>query len=225
MIERYSITADVGDMIEAFKVEQLINCYTNRFNVAPTQTVSIVMNDRWGLRTMHDARWGLFPFWAKDSVNADSSMLSNKPFLERMLRKQRCVVPCSGFFGWQKGQKEKDSRAMHIVVPNRRVFGIAGFFDVWRNYSGQEVRAFTMITAPATGTMSQWQPNVPVIMDEEGMEDWLNPRISDFRSLRKHLEPMDSYRMRAYPVTNAVNDEAYESPDCVREIRPDFALK
>lgn len=223
MIERYSITADVGDMVEAFHVHKLIHCYSNRFNVAPTQTVSIVMNDRWGQRTMHDARWGLFPFWAKDSVNADVSTLPEKKFFDRMLRRQRCIVPCSGFFGWQNDGLHKDPRAMHIVVPHQRLFGIAGFYDAWRNYSGNEVRAFTMITAPSSGAMSQWQPRVPIIMDEDGMEDWLNPRINDYRSLRKHLEPLDSYRLRAYPVTNAVGDEAYDSSDCVREIRPDFA--
>lgn len=223
MIERYSITADVGEMVEAFQVQKLIHCSTNRFNVAPTQTVSIVMNDRWGERSMYDARWGLFPFWAKDSVNADYAALPEKKFFERMLRRQRCIVPISGFFGWQNVEKERDPRAMHIVVSNQRLLGIAGFYDMWKNYSGKEVRAFTIITAPSSGAMSQWQPRVPIIMDDEGIEDWLNPRINDYRSLRKHLEPMDSYRMRAYPVTNAVGDEAYESPDCIREIRPDFA--
>ncbi|MUT65976.1 SOS response-associated peptidase [Paenibacillus sp. NEAU-GSW1] len=223
MIERYSITADVGDMVDAFQVKKLVNCYTNRFNVAPTQTVSIVMNDRWGERMMHDARWGLFPFWAKDSVNADCDTLSDKRFFDRMLRKQRCVIPCSGFFGWQQHGKERDPRAMHIVVPNQRLLGIAGFYDEWRNYSGELVRAFTMLTAPSSGAMSQWQPRVPIILDEDGMEDWLDPRLQDYRSLRKHLEPLESYQMRAYPVTNAIGDEAYESPDCIREIRPDFA--
>ncbi|MFF2483140.1 SOS response-associated peptidase [Paenibacillus sp. NPDC058071] len=224
MIERYSITADIGDMVEAFQVQKLIHCYTNRFNVAPTQTVSIVMHDKLGTRVMHDARWGLFPFWAKDSINADYSGLTGKRFFDRMLRKQRCVVPCSGFFGWQKPDSEKEPRAMHIVVPHQRLFGIAGIYDEWRNYSGKLVRAFTMITAPSSGAMSQWQPQVPIILDEDGLEDWLNPTITEFRSLRKHLEPLESYRMRAYPVTNAVGDEAYESPDCIREIRlPDFA--
>ncbi|WP_042168157.1 SOS response-associated peptidase [Paenibacillus gorillae] len=223
MIERYSITADVGDMVEAFQIKKLLHCYTNRFNIAPTQTVSIVMNDKWEQRTMHDARWGLFPFWAKDSINADTATLSDKRFFDRMLRRQRCVVPCSGFFGWQQFGREKEPRAMHIVVPQQRLLGVAGFYDEWRNYSGELVRAFTMLTASSSGAMSQWQPRVPIVLDEEGLEDWLNPRVQDYRSLRKHLEPLESYQMRAYPVTNAIGDEAYESPDCIREIRPDFA--
>lgn len=223
MIERFSLTAEMSDIVEMFQVRKVIQGHTNRFNVAPTQTVSIVMNDRFDQRSMQESRWGLFPFWAKDAVNADHQTLSEKPFLARMLRRQRCVLPCSGFFGQKQFGKERDPRAMHIVVPSQQLFGIAGIYDCWRNVSGKEVRAFTMITAASTGAMSVWQPRVPVILDEEGIEDWLNPRITEFSSLRKHLEAMDSYLMRAYPVTNAVHDDLFESPDCIREIRPDFA--
>lgn len=223
MIERFSLTAELSDMVELFQVGKVVRGYTNRFNVSPTQTVSIVMNDRFGQRTMQESRWGLFPFWAKDSVNADQATLSQKPYLARMLRKQRCVVPCSGFFGRKQLGRERDPRAMHIVLPNQPVFGMAGFYDSWKDARGQEVRAFTIITAPSSGPMSVWQPRVPVILDEEGMEDWLNPRMTEFAGLRKHLEGMDSYLMRSYPVTNAVHDDLYESPDCIREVRLDYA--
>ncbi|MBD2872885.1 SOS response-associated peptidase [Paenibacillus arenilitoris] len=224
MIERFSLTAEIGDMVERFQVKKVIRGYTNRFNVTPTQTVSIVMNDRFDQRTMQESRWGLFPFWAKDSVNADHLTLSEKPYMERMLRRQRCVLPCSGFFGQKHFGKERDPRAMHIVVPGQPLLGIAGVYDCWKNVNGQEVRAFTMITAASSGAMSVWQPRVPVILDEDGIEDWLNPRITEFGGLRKHLEALDAYLMRAYPVTNAVRDDHYESPDCIREIRiPDYA--
>lgn len=223
MIERFSLTAEIGDMVETFQIKKVVRGYTNRFNAAPTQTVSIVMNDRFGERTMQESRWGLFPFWAKDSVNADHATLSSKPFLERMLRRQRCVLPCSGFYGQKQFGQERAPRAMHTVVPGQPLLGVAGIYDCWRNASGKEVRAFTMITAASSGAMSVWQPRVPVILDEEGIEDWLNPRITEFSSLRKHLEPMDSYLMRSYPVTNAVHDDLYESPDCIMEIRTDFA--
>ncbi|WP_424768705.1 SOS response-associated peptidase [Paenibacillus sp. sgz302251] len=223
MIERFSLTADIGDIVDMFQVKKLVRGYTNRFNVVPTQTVSIVMNDRFEQRSLQESRWGLFPFWAKDSVNADHMTVSSKPFLDRMLRRQRCVLPCSGFYGQKQFGKERDPRAMHIVVPSKKLFGIAGIYDCWRNVNGKEVRAFTMLTAGASGAMSVWQPRVPVILDADGIEDWLNPRITAFSSLRKHLEAMDSYLMRAYPVTNEVHNDLYESPDCIREIRPDFA--
>lgn len=223
MIERFSITAEMGEMVEQFKVRRVIRGFTNRFNITPTQSVSIIMNDRHDQRTMQESRWGLFPFWAADSVNVDHIVLEDKPFLHRMLRRQRCVVPCSGFYGQKQLGAERDPRAMHIVVPGQQLFGIAGIYDRWINTNRVEMRAFTMLTAPASGPMSVWQPRVPVILDEEGIDDWLDPKLTDFSKLRKHLEALDSYLMRAYPVTNAVHDELYESPDCIREVLIDYA--
>ncbi|MBH5318705.1 SOS response-associated peptidase [Paenibacillus sp. GSMTC-2017] len=226
MIERFSLTAEIGEVVKRFGVSEIIQGITSRFNVAPTQTVSIVMNDRHNVKVLQEARWGLFPFWAKDSINADQEMLTDKPYLHRMLSSQRCVIPCSGFYGQKQFRHERDARAMHTVVPSQPLFGVAGIFDRWRHVNGKEVCAFTMLTAATTGTMSVWQSHVPVILDEEGIEDWMDPTIKEFSKLRKHLEAMESYLMRSYPVTNAVNDERYEAPDCIHEIvRPEFALK
>ncbi len=211
-------------MIEQmFQLERLEPSPVSRFKAAPTQTVSIVMNDRFDRRTMQNARWGLFPFWAKDSVNADYQTIASKPYMERMLRRQRCILPCSGFYGQKQFGQEKAPRAMHTVVPNQPLLAVPGVFDCWRNAEGKEVRAFTMITAATAGAMSVWQPRIPVMLDEEGIEDWLNPSITEFSALRKHLEAMDSHLMRSYPVTNAVHNDTYDAPDCILEVRPDFA--
>jgi putative SOS response-associated peptidase YedK len=225
MIERFSLTAEIGELMDKFQVSKNMKGHKGRFNITPTQDVTIIMNDRHYQRVLQDARWGLFPFWAKDSVNTDHATLAEKPFLDRMLRRQRCIIPCSGFYGQKTFGQERDPRVMHTIVPNQPLLGIAGIFDCWRHVNGrEEVRAFTMVTAAASGTMSVWQPRVPVILDEEGMEDWLNPKMTEFGKLRKHLEAMESYLMRSYPVTNAVRDDFYEAPDCVMEIRmPDFA--
>ncbi|RJE88285.1 SOS response-associated peptidase [Paenibacillus sp. 1011MAR3C5] len=224
MIERFSLTVDMSEIVERFGIKKVVVGHTNRFNIAPTQNVSIVMNDRHETRVLQEARWGLFPFWAKDSVNADYAALPDKPFLHRMMKRQRCVIPCSGFYGQKTFGKEREPRAMHTVLPGHAVLGIAGMYDCWRHSSGKEVRAFTMLTAATNGSMSVWQPRLPIVLDEEGIEDWLNPKLTEFSKLRKHMEVPESYLLRSYPVTNAVHDEWYEAPDCIREIAlPDFA--
>ncbi len=218
MIERFSLSAETNRITDKFHVIKTILSDSPRFNITPTKDAAIIMNDRHDVRSLQSARWGLYPFWAKDAVNTSYDQLTQKAFLGRMLRRQRCVIPCSGFYGQKHIGEERDPRAMHVVLPSRPLFGIAGIYDCWRAPNGEEVRAFTMITAEMAGTMSIWQPNVPVILDEDGIEDWLSPSIKDINQLRTHLVPLDSYFMRAYPVTNAVNDERYDSPDCIREI-------
>lgn len=105
MIERFSLTADIGDIVEMFQVRKVIYGHTNRFNVAPTQTVSIVMNDRFDQRTLQESRWGLFPFWAKDAINADHTTLSEKPFWrECCVDKDAC---CHAAVFWTKAVRER----------------------------------------------------------------------------------------------------------------------
>jgi len=223
MCKRVSVKAEKSDIVDMFGIEHVHHCSINRYNVAPLQQMTIVMNNHLGERILEEARWGLFPFWAKDSVNADSRWLSGKPFFERMLRRQRCIVPCSGFYGWRPEEGRKTPRPMHIVLPGRPLLGIAGFYDSWLNGRGEEVRAFTILTAPSSGAISVWQSDIPIILDEEGAADWLNPAVTDFSTLRKHLEPVDGYMMRAYPVSPLVDNEANESPDCILEVQADFA--
>ncbi|OBR62430.1 hypothetical protein A7K91_02095 [Paenibacillus oryzae] len=224
MIERFALTADMEEVAVRFGVRQVMSEQGNRFNVAPTQTASIIMNDRHDRRVLQESRWGLFPFWAKDAINTDHDTLGEKPFLHRMLKTQRCVIPCSGFYGQKMIGKERDPRAMYTTVPTQPLLAIAGFYDSWRHFGGREERAFTMLTAASAGHMSAWQPKVPIILDEDGVEEWLNPKEREFSRLRKHLEPLEGYLTRSYPVTNAVHDEQYESPDCVLEISiGDFA--
>lgn len=218
MINRFSLSAETGKIVDKFHVRKALQSDTQRFNITPTHSAAIIMNDRHEVRTLQQARWGLFPFWAKDAVNTSYDQMTRKAFLGRMLSRQRCVIPCSGFYGQKQAGHERDARAMHIVLTGKPLFGIAGIFDRWRSPGGEEIRAFTMLTAEMSGAMSVWQPNVPIILDEEGIEEWLHPYIHQIDQLRKHLVPLDSYFMRAYPVTNAVRDDQYESPDCVREI-------
>lgn len=223
MIERFSLQAEIYDVMEHFKVNKVLQGHSLRYNVSPTQLVTVIMNDRHEQRVVNEARWGLFPFWAKDAINTTNADITRKSFLLEMVKRNRCVIPCTGFYGSKHVGAEKQPRAMHIVVPGKPLFGVAAIFDCFRNARGQEYRAFSLLTSSTSGTMSTWQPTLPVVLDAEGIEQWLNPKIRDFNTLNPYLNELESYQLRAYPVTNAIHDDQYESPDCVRELSIDYA--
>lgn len=223
MIGRFSLKAEVSDVVEQFKVSRVEKAHSERYNVVPTQVVSVVMNDRHQQRVVQEARWGMFPFWAKDSVNTSKADISRKPFLHELARRNRCVIPCTGFYGAKLIGQERDPRAMHIVMQGKPMFGIAGIFDCFRNAQGKEYRVFTMLTEETIGHMADWQPTLPVVLEEEGIEAWLNPNQRNVDMLQVYLPRLESYQLRAYPVTNDVNNEQYDAPDCIRELKIDFA--
>ena len=69
------------------------------------------------------------------------------------------------------------------------------------------MRAATLVTVPASGSLSLWQERMPIVLDEEGVEDWLQPSIRDFSFLRRHMQPLEPFQLQVYPVSNAVDDE------------------
>ncbi|MCM3748465.1 SOS response-associated peptidase [Paenibacillus pasadenensis] len=230
MCTRFSLASDLGELKEQFNIERHAEVDAKRYNIAPVQPIPIVRNDRHGVRIMDEARWGLFPFWAKDSVNADAEQLESKPYFKRMLAGGRCIIPCSGLFGWERSEEEDAGkqradgrqrlpRAMHIQVQGKSVFGMAGLYEEWRTPEGRLARAATIVTVQASGALSQWQERLPVVLDADGMEEWLHPSIRDFSFLRRHMQPLEPFQLRIYPVSNAVDDEQYEAPDCITEIQ------
>ena len=222
MCVRFSLTTNVGELERRFRIEQAAELETNRYNITPTQSIPVIRNNRLGVRILDDARWGLFPFWAKDSINADASALESKTCFRQMLKSGRCIIPCSGMYGWQREAEEngpRQPRAMRIVVQGQQLFGMAGLYDEWRTPDGQRMRAATLVTVPASGSLSLWQERMPIVLDEEGVEDWLQPSIRDFSFLRRHMQPLEPFQLQVYPVSNAVDDEHYEAPDCIKEIR------
>ena len=56
-----------------------------RYTIAPTQTAWIIVENEDGKRELHQSKWGLIPFWAKDAkignslINARSETVATKP--------------------------------------------------------------------------------------------------------------------------------------------------
>lgn len=223
MIERISIHAELNDIAAQFKTSTILSEHKEKYNVTPTKDITIVMNDRHNERIIREARWGLFPFWAKDAVNTTKQDIRNKNFLQQLVKRNRCVVPCTGFYGSKPIEQEKDPRAMHIVIPGKPLFGIAAIYDCFRNAVGKETHMFTFLTTETVGHFSSWLPSLPIVLDEDGVEAWLSPADRNFDLLQSHLPHLSSQAVRAYPVTNAVHNDKYEAPDCIMELNLDFA--
>ena len=106
-----------------------------RYNVAPGTDVLIVRSRERGTRELGIARWGLVPFWAKDSdfgartINARSETAAQKPAFRAAFRYRRCLIPADGFYEWA-GAGEKSNPSSFILKRENpspsRVFGRAG---------------------------------------------------------------------------------------------------
>ncbi len=127
------------------------------------------------------------------------------------LQSQRCLVPASGFYEWQR---TVDGKVPHwIYLPDEPLFAFAGLWDSWTSPSGDEVRSYTIVTCEANEFMAPIHNRMPVILTREAEEDWLGPDRVEPERLLPLLRPYPDDRMAAYPVSRAVNNPRNDSPD------------
>lgn len=107
MCARYTMRLGAQTVRDLFSVEEVPELEP-RYNVAPTNEMPVVGEDKDGHRQVRLMRWGLVPFWAKDAsigqrlINAKSETAHEKPAFKQALERRRCLIPADGFYEWME---------------------------------------------------------------------------------------------------------------------------
>ena len=168
-------------------------------------------------------RWGLIPPWAKDlsigsrMINARAETLAVKPAFRSALRERRCLVMADGFYEWQ--QKAGGKQPYHVVKKDGSPFAFAGLWEHREPPGGGEpVASCTIITTEANELVRTFHERMPVILDQEDLDLWLDPKVTDPPRVLPLLRPYPADRMKAYRVSSVVNSPRHESEECVRPL-------
>ena len=188
------------------------------YNVAPSQMmpVSRLMD---GEPHLALAKWGLVPHWTSDPkigyrmINARSETIAtSKAYGPPYRRKQRCLVPASGFYEWKKLPKGK--QPYYITSAGGELLAFAGLWEQWKQPDGEWLISYTILTGEPNQLMRQLHDRMPVILLEEDYERWL--RDDDPRDL---LAPYPAELLRAYPVSTRVNSPANNDPGLLESLK------
>lgn len=211
MCGRYSLvwTDDLGNR---FRVPLTGLGGRSRFNIAPSQTMPVIVND--GQVSMVMMEWGLLPHWANGlqgshrPINARAETLAERPIFRGLLKRNRCLVPASGFYEWKKTGSRK--QPYYIRLKESPLFAFAGLYDVWHDADGREYPTYTIVTTAANALVSPIHNRMPVILRPEGEGRWLaaTPPAPDEMPALLGSYPSDA--MEAYPVSPRVNSPAEE---------------
>ena len=152
-----------------------------RYNVAPTQPVPIVFEER-GRRQFRLVRWGFWPSWLKDPsdfpliINARAETMLEKPTFRGAIRHRRCVFLADGFYEWRREGTGRASRKTPYLI--RRADGapmvLAGLWEAWGGADGSEVDTAAIVTCGANGTLSAIHDRMPAILAPEAISVWLD---------------------------------------------------
>ena len=218
MCNRYSLTAELSDLTEHFRIDRVHIPYSRRYNISPTQQIPIIQQVG-EERCLNQQRWGLMPYWGKSSINVNLDTIGDKSYLRLMLTKKRCVIPCSGFYIWK--QERKSISAWRVVHRWKSTFAMPGIYDVWLD---SEKNGFPMCTVITRGTAFGTDHSMPVLLDEDAMDMWLNPRETRTEVLQALLESLPEADLRAYSVTPFMGSLELETPECIEEIQPSMSM-
>jgi putative SOS response-associated peptidase YedK len=193
--------------------------WTPRFNIAPTQPVPVIrQNPKEPRRELSLMRWGLIPLWAKDMsgaammINARSETAATKPAFRDPLTNRRCLVPADGFYEWQRTGKAKQPYCFE--VNDGALFAFAGLWDRWKDPSGQWIKSCSILTTTPNAVTASIHDRMPVILDPNCYDLWLDPGMHDMRAVSDMLKPYDAQLMRSYPVSARVNHVVNDDAEC-----------
>jgi putative SOS response-associated peptidase YedK len=196
-----------------------------RFNIAPTQPVPVIrQNPKEPIRELSLMRWGLIPSWSKDSsgaaqmINARSETASVKPAFRDALKFRRCLIPADAFYEWKRDGKTKQPFCFEIN--QGQLFAFAGLWDRWNDPNGNWVKTCSILTTTPNAVAESVHDRMPVILDPDGYDLWLDPGMTKVEAVSELLKPSDARIMRCYPVSTRVNRVVNDDEECSRPVDP-----
>jgi putative SOS response-associated peptidase YedK len=240
MCGRYSLLAEAGTVEERFGAA-FADDFEARYNAAPSQSLPVVTGA--DPATLARMEWGFVPPWAEDRsefgfINARAETLAEKPTFsgafERTgqdgLRAGRCLVPADGFYEWVATEDGK--QPFRVTLTDGEPFAMAGLWAEWRPAqtqtgldafsdpsgadSGTEVRStYAIVTTEPNDLVADLHHRMAVVLPQDAERRWLTADAEEAADL---LTPYPADRMRAYPVSRAVNDPANDSPAVVEPV-------
>lgn len=220
MCGRYQNALDPAELVELHRIQHEAwgrPAKLPNWNVAPRQSVPVIVRDAAGERAVVTMRWGFPPLWvARDGkdpfdapplVNAKAEEAAQKPTWKKALRERRCVVPTTGFYEWETVGGER--RPLWFRPAHGRVLRLAG---VWGAFDWGERKAWpcvAILTCAPSDDIAHVHDRMPVILpDEEAEAAWL----AEGPPPMERCVPAPTGTLVAQRVSAALNSREAEGP-------------
>jgi putative SOS response-associated peptidase YedK len=149
-------------------------------------------------------------------INARSETAGMKPAFRDALKCHRCLIPADAFYEWQRIGKTKQPYCFE--VSEGELFAFAGIWDRWKNASGNAVETCSILTTTPNAVTAVVHDRMPVILDPDSYDLWLDPGVKDVGLVAELLKPFDARMMRSYPVSTRVNRVVNDDEECSAQV-------
>lgn len=185
-----------------------------RYNICPTTTIDAVL-ERDGKRTLEQMRWGLVPAWWNkplkemrlSTFNARAETVASKPMFRAAFKRNRCIIPASGYYEWQTTPDGK--QPYYFTARDGSILSIAGLWDEWKDKEGGKViRSCTMIITEPNKVAAKVHDRMPVLLSPNQFASWLSGEAGT-----EILKPASERTLQLWPVSKRVNSSRANGDD------------
>jgi putative SOS response-associated peptidase YedK len=213
---RFAQPRSPEELARLFRATAVSDLDGDRFNVAPTDPVSAVVEHH-GERVLDTFRWGLVPFFADGPkaraplINARAETVETSPAFRAAFARRRCIVPADAFYEWRRHRAPATGRVIRsepfaIRLRSDAPMAFAGLWAIWRDpATAQRLYSLAIVTGQPNELVATVHDRMPVILHPDDWDAWLDEAARP-AELRPLLRPYPAAELRMYPVSPAVNN-------------------
>ena len=154
--------------------ERQIEVKTEEVN--PGDVAAVIASNRKLEPQAFGMKWGYKLPDGKLIFNARSETAAQKAMFADGMRQRRCLIPADCYYEWQKVGQGKQK--YQIAPTDANGFFLAG---IYRIEQGRPV--FSILTKDPVESIAFIHNRMPVILPNEAMSDWLNPKYNGIEIL------------------------------------------
>lgn len=195
----------------------------HRYNIAPGQSVACIRKID-GRMSLDFLTWGAAsPELTADAsthgiINMCTESLSEQTNFLHAIQYNRCIIPATGFYEWLPRNNDNGLQPYYIRLLNSSVMGFAGLCMMNVTEEGTAIESCCILTTRANELIVPIHDRMPVILQPEDYELWLDGTVHDPQELERLYQEYPPELMFAHPVPNLVNTPRFDSPSCILQM-------
>jgi putative SOS response-associated peptidase YedK len=154
----------------------------------------------------------------KTSFNARAESIATKPAFRWAFKHSRILVPVDAFYEWQKTGKARTPYLFRRADGEPMVF--AGLSERWKQPDGSLMYSATVVTTEAGRDMDAVHDRMPVVLEPDTWEMWLDPEADDRDELESLLRPGPTGTLVHHEVGTAVGNVRNNGPELILAVSP-----
>jgi putative SOS response-associated peptidase YedK len=112
----------------------------------------------------------------------------------------------------------KTKQPFCFEVNDGELFAFAGLWDARKDPSGNWINTCSILTTIPNDVTSTVHDRMPVILNPDSYDLWLDPGMQDVAAISELLMPYDARLMRSYPMSTRINSVVNDDEGCSQPV-------